>query len=234
MAVASGWIEVLNEQTTWKSPADLVTWFSSLTGRALSPDAEAVAEFQNALAFIRQQATALHFRETLDVAGIDVRLSVVALTFAPVRAMPTLRARAPGDSDADVLKALENTLLVQFAEFAGQCLDSNYAVDIARCEGVYRESTPNDPEYVNPFEAHSERRWRNEIPILSEAGLIESEQIERCCDFFVLRPKARFCSEECRFRSFQLNKQLSDPGYLAAKQKRYRQRQAPKNSSDHP
>ncbi len=230
MKNAPSWIEVLNEQTTWKDQTALLKWFSSLTGQHSNPGGEAVAEFEQTLAFIRQQATALHFREPLDEAGIDARLSTIALAFSQAtagglaKAMPALRARARGDGDADLLKSFEETILVRFAEFAGECLDSNYAVDIARCAGLYRESAPNEPEYVNRFEPQSERRWRHEIPILAEAGLEESEEIQRCCDFFVLRPKARFCSEECRFRTFQLNKQLSDPGYLAAKQKRYRDR----------
>src|SRR5262249_51218191 len=150
-----------------------------------------IEEFVAMLTYIREQATALHFRERLDLEGIDRRLSCVSLSFGASEhaCLPALHARPGSEGDDDLLKAFAETILLRFTEFAGDCLDSNFAVDIARCEGIYRENAPADPEYVNLFAPHSESRWRKEIPILVQAGLEESEEVQRCCDFFVMRPK---------------------------------------------
>src|SRR5262249_53867161 len=148
--------------TTWKSSADLVRWYCVQVGRHVQLTAQSIDEFVETLTFVRAQATALHFREPLDLEGIDRRLSCVSPSFGPSEqaCIPTLHARPGSGGDEDLLRAFAETILLRFSEFAGDCLDSNFAVDVARCEGIYRENSPADPEYVNLFAPHSESRWR--------------------------------------------------------------------------
>jgi hypothetical protein len=83
------------------------------------------------------------------------------------------------------------------------------------------EAIPSvSPEY--------EKRWRQEIELLNEHGQTKAPELERCPDLFVASPKARFCSDACRFTTFQIAKHVKTPGYHAEKQKRYRKKQSDK------
>jgi len=235
MSEKLNWIDILNEQALWISYEDLVNWFAEMLGRSPTLSQNAVEEFQNSLNLIRKQVSAIHFHEQVDAHLIDEQLQGVRLELVeslenesgtPFSSrMPAMRARARDNNDDSLLRSLKETLILQFAAFAGEALDRKAENAVARCEGIYREGTATHLSPVPSFPAEIELRWRREIPILSESGLELSPEILRCADFFLARGKGRFCSDECRFRTFQLTKQLADPGYLAAKQRRYRQRQ---------
>lgn len=233
MSARLNWIDVLNEQATWTSYEDLIAWFSGLIGQPVSLSQPIMEDFQNGLNFIRRQLSAVHFHEPVDIAGLDVRLRDVRLELVENRSandgysavLPTLRGRWQSEEPDAILCALKETLTVQFAFFVAGALDDSENPGIARCEGLYRKGSSTHLSPVVSFPAEIELRWRKEISVLTESGLESSPEILRCADFFSARAKARFCSDDCRFRTFQLTKQLSDPGYLAAKQKRYRQRQ---------
>lgn len=225
-------IDVLNAQAEWTQPGDASTWLSQALGQPVSPDKEQLAEFDQCLNFIRQQLTALHFGETLDLQALNERLKHIKLEFAPTatqsgpaNSFPLLRAQAKEDGQWTMLKSLQESLVLQFAVFLADCLETGTSV--SRCEGLYREQLVPGSSASKVFELESEKKWRQEIELLAEPELESSNIIQRCADIFMARPKARFCSESCRFRTFQLIKQHAEPGYLAEKQRRYRSRQKP-------
>ncbi|SRR5579875_505785 len=224
------WIDVLNEQATWTSGEDTVRWLSGILNRRVSPTPSAVEHFQETLNLMRRQLSALHFGEEPDLASIDMQLGNLRLELSSPGQrpggvlLPSFRARLEGASDDDLIACIGQTLLLEFARFLGEQLDSPQTAKIARCEGLYREAGANRISPCPDFPADIELKWRREIPALVEAGLDSSPDLLRCADFFVARARGKFCSDECRFRTFQIAKQLADPGYLAEKQKRYRQR----------
>lgn len=218
------WMDVLNEQFEWNTTDDLKSWFIKLTGKQPVLSKASIHEFQKCLNFIRDQVSALHFDESVDTKTLDKKLSGIKLSMSKTDVLPPLHAKAQGSSDADLLKAMEETILLQFAAFLSDFLSDNGETSLNRCEGLYKEQRSFDSESLAP-PMDTEKRWRKEIPILIECRLLSSPDIHRCGDFFVGKAKARFCSEACRFRTFQLNKQLTDPSYLADKQRRYRQNQ---------
>lgn len=217
------WMDVLNEQFEWNTTTDLKKWFAQLTGHEADLSKQAINEFQKSLNFIREQVSALHFNESTDLKTLDKKLSGIKLSMSKNAVLPPLHAKTKGTSDADLLKAMEETILLQFASFLSEFLSEENQY-LNRCEGLYKEKRSFDDESLAP-EMETEKRWRKEIPILVECKLLASTDIHRCGDFFIGKAQARFCSEACRFRTFQLSKQLTDPDYLADKQRRYRQRQ---------
>jgi hypothetical protein len=100
---------------------------------------------------------------------------------------------------------------------------------IARCVGLFRENSNARLSVVRSISNESERRWRDEIDLLKDYELTESPAVQRCADIFLAAPKAKFCSDACRFTTFQLAKQLRDPRYHADKQKRYRNKMTDSN-----
>lgn len=218
------WMDVLNEQFEWNTTEDLKKWFAKLTGKQSDLSNASINEFQKCLNFIRDQVSALHFDETVDTKALDKKLSTIKLSMAKTDVLPHLHAKLQGASDTDLLKAMEETILVQFAAFLSDFLSDEGETSLNRCAGLYKEQRSFDGESLAP-PMDTEKRWRKEIPILIECKLLSSPDIHRCGDFFIGKAKARFCSEACRFRTFQLNKQLTEPDYLADKQRRYRQNQ---------
>jgi hypothetical protein len=233
MSAKLTWVDILNEQALWTSYEDLITWFSSLLGRPAQVTESALEDFQAGLNFIRRAVSAFHFHEQIDIDCLNNHLKDVNLELGDLKpgadpyagVLPAFRARVDRQDDDSILMALKQTFIVQFASFVGETIEHSSGSPIARCEGIYREGSATHLSPVQSFPEDIELRWRKEIQVLSDAGLEKSPEIQRCADFFLPRTKGRFCSDECRFRTFQLTKQLADPGYLAAKQKRYRNRQ---------
>jgi hypothetical protein len=223
MLQSLNWIDVLNEHAEWTKIDDLKAWLTKILGHKPDLDKASIDAFDETLNFMRRQVSALHFNQDIEEKKIDTRLKSVKLGFGQGKNsfVPILHARPDGSNDAAVLHSLEDTLFVQFAFFAAQCLSGETVAGINRCEGLYREETVPGSVSKN-FSYEHEKRWRKEIPLLEKAS--DNDDIQRCADFFIVKPKSRFCSETCRFRTFQINKQLTDPDYLADKQRRYRAR----------
>lgn len=227
------WMDVLNEQAMWTTYEDSFAWLATLLGREPAITSQAMADFQSGLNRIRQQLSALHFHQPLDVTAIDAELGSIRLELVdPLKekgsyskVLPPLHARLRGLDDTSFLLSLKETLIVQFAIFMADSLSNSDNPAVARCEGLYREGNSTHLSPGQSLPPDIELLWRREIPALTNSGLESSPEVLRCADYFPARAKGRFCSDECRFRTFQLTKQLSDPGYLAAKQKRYRARQ---------
>lgn len=221
------WMNVLNEEATWKDTGGFLRWASQVFGRPIQIDARGCDSFLSALRYMREQLAHLHFGEALETDWLNNELSQVRPGLSPSKAgaLPAFSARPRGDSDAHQIEALKQTLLLQFAQFLGAALD-NSETTIARCEGLYRTPKAEQSHAIqSPSINDKELRWRREIPLLVENDLDSTNEILRCEDFFVPTPKARFCSDACRFATFQIAKQIESPHYLSQKQKRYRERQ---------
>ena len=222
------WIEVLNEQTQWTSDLDALDWLYKLTGRRLSVSAQDVAAFFDQLDFIREQVTSFHFGEGLALGRLQERLNGVALTIHHQYGsdgLPLLMARQASNSDSDVLRSVCDTLLLQFAAFLSEAVEteSSPSPKIVRCEGLFREGR-KERKRLGALVNERESAWRAELSLLQEAEPEVVEEIQRCEDLFVFSAKAKFCSDACRFSTFQITKQLKDPGYMKEKQRRYRNR----------
>src|SRR6185437_3217033 len=139
--------------------------------------------------------------------------------------MPRFRARVKGMIDSDLLRAVKDTLLIQFAQYVGDTLDGEASPTVSRCEGLIRTTA----EIVLAVDAHypeeMERRWREEIAALSGQAPGVPD-IQRCHNLCTGNGKTHFCSDACRFATQQLAQQVTTPGDLNAKQqRRYRRRQ---------
>lgn len=222
------WFEALNEQYHWLAPEDFSGWFHSVVGgkqRSKPPTQSAINRFTNTLRQLRLNAAAVHFGTVIDTNWLNEQLQecrLVVDTSTDSARWPALRVRANSSEPDDVLEALRLTLILQFASFIADNLDNRDSSSrIERCLGLYRNDAPLPEAAVFPAELES--KWRQEIALIND-NAASADDILRCEDFFVKTPKARFCSDACRFSTFQIAKQLQEPDYLATKQKRYRER----------
>jgi len=222
------WIDTLNDQTTWTSPQEVTAWLFELTGQQLSLSPAEMSIFFEELDFIREQISNLHFGEPLALGLLDEKLQRISPTINMQPhdqriGLPLLMASRASNSDQDILRSVCDTLLLQFASFLSDALDSESTAKIVRCEGLFRERR-KERKRLGALPAERESAWRAEISLIQESEAQVADEIQRCEDLFVLSSKAKFCSDSCRFATFQISKQLKDPGYMKEKQRRYRSR----------
>ncbi len=227
-AVKLHWIQVLNDQTQWTSGEDAQDWLYKLTGRKLSVSSQDIGAFFEQLNFIREQVTSLHFGEPPALKRLQERLNGVSLAIHEEYALdrlPLLMARPASNSDTDVLRSVCDTLLLQFVSFLSEAIEmeASPSPKIVRCEGLFREGR-KERKRLGALVNERESAWRAEISLLQEAAPDVVDEIQRCEDLFVFSAKAKFCSDACRFSTFQITKQLKEPGYMKEKQRRYRNR----------
>ncbi len=216
------WMELLNEQNYWESHDDLANWFSSYLGRPVSVAPAQLEAFSELLLQIRFLLYAQHFNRPLNLRCLNRELSALnlALHTPDDSALPLLRA-VSDQSDDGLLNSLKQSILITFATDFARLLKGEAEFHLHRCEGLYR----NNDGAVVFIDTSYEPVWRSEIDILVEREMLASENVvQRCADFFFASSRSKFCSDACRFSTFQISKQLRDPAYLAEKQKRYRQR----------
>lgn len=236
------WVSVLNEEASWQTREDLLKWLDQHQKVSVNfqPDEggnrgeEEIEEFEKALLYMRQQFEALHFGEKPNTEWLNERL--FGMTFK-VEAdwhkgdlLPPFRSafRDFGHSAQDsqpCLRALTETLLLQFAIFLSQAMRGS--LPIIRCEGLYKldDGEKGDSlSVVRSISDSAERKWRSELALISERHLEDDREIQRCADIVIPSRKAKYCSDACRYATFQIMKQLEDPDYLAEKQRRYRSR----------
>ncbi|MFN8555042.1 MAG: hypothetical protein U0103_26540 [Candidatus Obscuribacterales bacterium] len=241
------WYEALNEQVEWKDRAMMLAWLTDVFGHAVEPGPEALKRFSVSLRRMRLQLGDAHFEKNFDFAWLNEELNQCRLQFEhhsdskPHDRLPALRAglgtaadmsarsgrgvdsvECSRHPDADsLLEMLRRTLLLQFAQFISSIADggADDAPRIDRCRGLYRDDSSVAEEAAFPL--NIEKRWRDEIELLVQHDSVASD-VGRCEYFFPRTPKGRFCSDSCRFSTFQITKQLEEPNYLADKQKRYR------------
>lgn len=246
-------LDVLNEQATWSDLEDARIWGSKVLSQNLVDCDDELSSLSRDLSFIRQQLSMLHFREKIAVNELDERLSSIRLAFVLESddkkdfgsqsgfpgELPSLRAASSGSSPGAMVRCLRDTLLVQFALFLSDALAVRAEKKIARCEGLYRREISrnyrtralliSEESSINENRNGSfEERWRKEVPLLAESDEATVRDLIRCEDFFVPTKAAKFCSDACRFNTFQIKKQFSNPDYLADKQRRYRNRKSKK------
>lgn len=222
------WIDVLNQQSTWHSRADLLDWFSSLIGRRASLLEGSIEGFEEALGYMRRQVANLHFGEPVDLMWLDTQLKTVNLGLlhhqgsqpGEESVLPRFRVRVKGLLDSDLLRAVKDTLLIQFAEFVGTVLDDDGSMPLVRCQGLYTADTVRQVAAAAIYPADTEMRWREEIPMLARE---ESAPVMRCNDFISVSSKEKYCSDACKFTTMQIAKQSQDAPYSGEK-RRYRKR----------
>lgn len=226
------WIQVLNEHAEWSDHSGLKHWFDSLVDRRTNPSAEAMAVFDQSLSEMRRIVYDLHFGRNPELSWLKKQL--VPIRFAlhqaedefPPSPLPIFRACAQGHDDSALLLSLKDTLVHQCAQFVGEVLSAGEKSNVCRCEGLYRDQKIASVSFLRSIPEEEELRWRREIAVLVEKELESEAQIQRCADLFVGNSRSRFCSDACRFSTFQIIKQLKDPDYLAEKQRRYRNKKS--------
>ncbi|MDZ4834358.1 MAG: hypothetical protein SGJ27_11330 [Candidatus Melainabacteria bacterium] len=211
------WRDILNEEAAWHDYGDFSEWFRQIAPGLNIPNTTQFEQFRSSLDFIREQASCIYFGLEPATGALNAKLNLISLEIdlaatAETR-LPSLLAVAKNDDD--ILERLAGALIVGFAQFVADYQKGGPG--LCRCEGVFRDARLSE-EHLS----ESEKRYRREIALLEEKRLLEDPLIQRCADFFVGRSKARFCSDACRFMTFQISKQLKEPGYLAEKQRRYR------------
>jgi len=227
------WLDLVNEQFEWPTAQEVQRWFTrQFERKCLIPSAQ-LDRFRSTLFYVREQLAALHFGTEPLLEVLKARLEHIVPSFtisAPQQVLstserhfPLLHSKLGGEDDAALLLAIEETVLLQFAAFLSGALAQPESGKLLRCEGLYRD-TKRMPGSAASTRDSTERHWRKEIEILRMDDNMAAQALERCGDFFIANSKSRFCSESCRFRTFQLTKQLTDPEYLAEKQRRYRKR----------
>lgn len=223
------WFEALNEQVEWSDPSKMLKWQADVFGFQLQPSQISQERFISSLQNMRMHLGSVHFKNSVELTWLDEELKLcrprLSAKTIPNSRMPAFRAdvdASNSESQSDTLiEQLRLTLLMQFAEFVGSTVDSGAESGrpIDRCRGLYRDES-QVPELAS-YPASIEKQWRDEIELLQEYEIAAADVV-RCEYFFPKTAKGRFCSDSCRFSTFQITKQLQEPNYLAEKQKRYR------------
>lgn len=231
-------IEALNEESQWQNDKDAVIWLSAFfaaESNGFSPGAQALENFRLSLKQMRNTLAAFHFEKTADLSWLKVELNGFRLDFdfsGARSALPPLQAFNQGlclySKDAQLLEKLRAFLLLDFAFELSRSLASGLAPSIQRCEGLYKEPSAASIMQLDSVSFETELAWRKEISLLCRHDLETKAGIQRCADLFkaAASAKSRFCSDKCRFNTFQIQKQLNEPDYLAEKQRRYRKKKS--------
>lgn len=224
MVGRADWIMFLNEAATWETRELAEGFFSAVAGHELRLDEFNAKEVSLVEAYLREQLNLLHFKGVLNFDYLNERLGRMALRLVYPEgnqshdALPQFRAVSTSGwlSVADIL----DTFLLQFAAYLSDTAGGARVNEVFRCEGLCsKDSVLDCRTYYERFQT-LEESWKNEV--LENTGI--ERPIERCSDYFVANPGAKFCSDSCRFSTFALRKKMQAPEYQAAKQKRYRER----------
>lgn len=227
------WVDVLNEQTRWVCRAQFQGWFDELAGRPTNLLDGTIESFTEALGYMRRSVANLHFNEPVDLMWLDTQLKTVSLGLLHHQGaqegndsqLPRFRARVKGMIDSDLLRAVKDTLLVQFAEYVGDTLDGTGLPVASRCEGMVRTKDARPLSKDAAYCQEMEQRFRQEIPAIERHDTAEGG-LERCPNIYLGNGKTRFCSDTCRFATLQIAKQSEEPATLSAKQqRRFRRRE---------
>ncbi len=245
------WIDTLNEQTQWTNDLQASAWMQQLvrwrpsSSPAREPTSGELEFFLTLLTQIRNLVYQIHFcnsfdlgRETdatrmqdVDTAFLSHYLRNLTLSFDP-NSSPSLSAslNLPELSESEYVTML-GTLILNFSSDLSRMIESGDGLFVHRCEGLFRDQKADQISTVSGVNNATEELWRKEIPLIVEQRLEQTPEIQRCADLFVTRSRSKYCSDACRFATFQIAKQLKDPQYLAEKQRRYRQKKSDENRS---
>lgn len=227
------WIVFLNEQSEWRSRQDLGKFLCSFLGRSsLELSDESIESFSDALAGMRRILYDSHFDCAPDFAWLSTELQSVKLKLNWVpQARESLRLIAYTDLDHErssgdemLLSSLLAELILRFSLDLSDSFRDESKFPVQRCEGLYREQGAGKLSSIPGVSDDIELKWREELEILVEKSQTSNAELQRCADLFSANSRSKFCSDKCRFSTFQIVKQLKDPAYLADKQRRYRQK----------
>ena len=222
------WVRVLNEHSEWKSENDANKWLANLS-RKNDADASAAAceKFCHTLSQIRHCIYKTHFGSQAEFSWLSAQLKQLRLVFdnspeAVRSGLPPLRGACTSiKNDDDLLESISSAILIQFANHLSASLAAGSEI-CGRCEGLYRDPNAVQLSMVPGIDDQLELPWRKEIDLLVEESLESEMEIQRCADLFPSDSRSKYCSDKCRFSTFQIVKQYKDPDYLAEKQRRYR------------
>ena len=226
MATKLSWILFLNEACTWETKEQAQSFLGEIAGCAIEMSSAEVDSLSKLESYMREQIACLHFKRPLDFSYINERLSEIRIKLQPTSlrqdantlVLPSLIAK---DDSKNPLANMLDTLIAQFAFFLGDTVDGGATYTVSRCEAVCKKKAVEDCSLFYKKFRSLEDNWKSEIT----GDLQNLDEVERCADFFIANPGAKFCSDSCRFNSFALRKQLKSPSYQAEKQRRYRARQ---------
>lgn len=233
------WISVLNEQTEWESELDAEKWLlacarstnsSNKANAALNPSREAIEFFCQVLGEMRNCIYDLHFGMAPKIEFLNSHLLWLKLSWQlhPITGLASLQAeyRNPKNAIDSPYSYVIGTLLLEFCQDLSKCIEGDGGIFVHRCEGVFRAPGTEKLSLVMGVNDSVEQKWRKELALFSEDLALNSE-IQRCADLFISNSRSKYCSDTCRFSTFQISKQVSEPNYLADKQRRYRSKKAP-------
>jgi hypothetical protein len=235
MATKFSWILFLNEACTWETKEQAQSFLGEAAGCAIEMTTTEVSQLSKLESYMREQIACLHFKRPLDFSYLNERLSNIHMQLHPTSSrqvansmvLPTLAADAHSN---EPLATVIDTLIAQFAFFLGDTVDGGATYTVSRCEAICKKKAVEDCSLFYKKFRSLEDNWKSEIT----SDLQNLDEVERCADFFIANPGAKFCSDVCRFNSFALRKQLKSPSYQAEKQKRYRARQKAESEKGQP
>jgi hypothetical protein len=233
--VPINWLDLLNADTTWSSLEDLQLFISNALGkpaqnwsakdyRLSKENAEAIS---NAIIYMRYQSAALHFNAPVNLSWANERLGKCNFRAyepgaVPDCKMPALRAVNFDTTESSLVCSFIDTFILQFIQYISAAQEGSPIYTVSRCEGLHKKAQLAECDHYYQTHNELEAKWIEELapdnPALAE-GLID---VARCADFFLQKGNGKFCSDGCRFSTFAIRKQLTDPNYHAKKQKRYR------------
>lgn len=223
------WIDVLNEHSEWTSDGNVNKWLAGILQKEDAHANKAACKaFFETLSQIRTCIYESHFcSQTSTFAWLNEQLKNIHLIFdispeAKHLHLPPLRGQCASlKNDEDILNSIRVTILLQFANDLSATLSSGGEI-CGRCEGLYRDTNAVRLSMVPAVDDSAELLWRAEIDLLVDHSLESEKEIQRCADIFPAAARSKYCSDKCRFNTFQIVKQYKDPNYLAEKQRRYR------------
>ena len=229
------WIDLLNADTTWSSRDDLRSFVSDALGNSAHSWSDTdykmsnanADEINNAAIYMRYQLAALHFNAPVNLSWVNERLGqsnfrVYERDTAPDCKLPRLRAVNMDTSEDSLVRSFIDTFVLQFTQYISSALEGSPIYTVSRCEGLHKSAQLAECEHYYQTHSDLEAKWILELapnnPVVAERLM----DVARCADFFLQKGNGKFCSDSCRFSTFAIRKQVSDPNYHAEKQKRYR------------
>jgi hypothetical protein len=233
--VPINWLDLLNADTTWSSPKDLQRFIGAALGKPAQNwsaedyklSKENVEGISRAVIYMRYQLAALHFNAPVNLSWANERLSqcqfrVYGQGSVPDSKMPALRAVNSDTTESSLVRSFIDTFILQLVQYISSVQEGTPIYTVSRCEGLHKRAQLSECDIYYQTHNELEAKWIQELapdnPLLAE-GLID---VARCADFFLQKGNGRFCSDGCRFSTFAIRKQFTDPDYHAKKQKRYR------------
>lgn len=241
------WISVLNEQTEWQSERDAEKWLlscaqtggvesgprnvSNKNAGVMIPTGKTVEFFCQILSQMRKCIYDLHFGMEPKIESLNTDLHWLKLSWqvhpkAGRWGSLIAEYKNPQNPIEAPFSYVIGTLLLEFCQDLSRCVEGDGGIFVHRCEGVFRAPGTDKLSLVMGVDDSIEQKWRQELSLFAEITLAQNSEIQRCADLFISNSRSKYCSDTCRFSTFQISKQVSEPNYLADKQRRYRSKKS--------